>query len=824
VLALKPWLNLEVPQSVDAALEEFLNQVLQEFVYSWYRDVSQDEAFMDEIRTSLRFIASVLLRRLQKVDLPTFITQKVLNTAMRHLHLCLLAVQQQNAMRQSGRNVEQVVLDFYGTSLHCALHNRRSELDYMRQLAENVFPLVLPPQSVECRCLCSLLREILAGAILLPAMDVLADPDKVNVLLLLFFDNSRTDYSQLPSSPLVPLLGNFSRPLRQTNTSLKLQLSDVLSDQEILFSFMKFMKAEASVNVLQFYLSIEEFNAKLLTPELNRQQLMDLHKQLCDLYRMYIDPKSLDCVRLEDDIIIQLKAICDGSPEDVVKLQTTTPLFRAHEHAYVLLEHTFLPLFVQSDVYYTMMCGERLPIKIQRSLSKMTGKRSGDMLTLSRISNKIKGVFKTGTVEGRLLSDDMDYDAIETESELAMEIDALDVLSAEHCDDESHLRDLSAWRVTIPKIKTKPEPDNPRKHVFVFCIQVHRLDVVESAFERLHWMLERRYHEFYVLDQKLQEFHGEFEDAQLPSKKTFLPKSISFYDSQREIFESYLQKLLTKPVLRGSELLYSFLTSDQEFTTSFLDVNLGKKMKSGALRLLKERGQHLDPFLKSFLISTETLKAKPGRSGSDKDSDTISISSEMMSNSIYSNNANVERDVTPVTPGRPARCPPDGAVEQLTSIYDSIVYLALHIFSAPRWFVHMLVVVRMLIRNTFDTYLDWYLGDTLETLLIEHRIVHIIHLLRDALFTNRDPPRTDDDKRCRRDKAFQELQDFIPKPFVQLIGDDKHQEGTKMLFDLLQQPRLNKQLSYMLLDQAIMEVFPELIVDDSSSSMATTSC
>jgi len=36
----------------------------------------------------------------------------------------------------------------------------------------------------------------------------------------------------------------------------KLQLSDILEDQDILFNFMKFMKAEASVNVLQFYLSI----------------------------------------------------------------------------------------------------------------------------------------------------------------------------------------------------------------------------------------------------------------------------------------------------------------------------------------------------------------------------------------------------------------------------------------------------------------------------------------------------------------------------------------------------------------------------------------
>ena len=36
----------------------------------------------------------------------------------------------------------------------------------------------------------------------------------------------------------------------------KLQLSNILSDQDVLFNFMKFMKAEASVNVLQFYLSV----------------------------------------------------------------------------------------------------------------------------------------------------------------------------------------------------------------------------------------------------------------------------------------------------------------------------------------------------------------------------------------------------------------------------------------------------------------------------------------------------------------------------------------------------------------------------------------
>ena len=37
------------------------------FLFFFYRDLSEDEAFVDEIRSSLRFVACVLLRRVKKV-------------------------------------------------------------------------------------------------------------------------------------------------------------------------------------------------------------------------------------------------------------------------------------------------------------------------------------------------------------------------------------------------------------------------------------------------------------------------------------------------------------------------------------------------------------------------------------------------------------------------------------------------------------------------------------------------------------------------------------------------------------------------------------
>jgi len=56
--------------------------------------------------------------------------------------------------------------------------------------------------------------------------------------------------------------------------------------------------------------------------------------------------------------------------------------------------------------------------------------------------------------------------------------------------------------------------------------------------------------------------------------------------------------------------------------------------------------------------------------------------------------------------------------------------VALHIFDAPRWFMQVMLMVRVLIRNTVDSFLDWYLGYKLDLLLNEHRVVHIIHLLQ----------------------------------------------------------------------------------------------
>ncbi|ELT98993.1 hypothetical protein CAPTEDRAFT_203562 [Capitella teleta] len=107
--------------------------------------------------------------------------------------------------------------------------------------------------------------------------------------------------------------------------------------------------------------------------------------------------------------------------------------------------------------------------------------------------------------------------------------------------DDSLLRDLSAWRVTIPALVAKPDPDYPKRHLHSFVVDVRRVDVLEDDFEACNWTIERKYAEFYVLEQRLTEFHGDFEDALLPPKKLVGTRNQEFLESKRPAFEQYLQ-------------------------------------------------------------------------------------------------------------------------------------------------------------------------------------------------------------------------------------------------------------------------------------------
>ncbi|KAM5256591.1 sorting nexin-14 isoform 11-T11 [Ctenodactylus gundi] len=746
----QPWLDLKISSKVDASLSEVLELVLENFVYPWYRDVTDDESFVDELRITLRFFASVLIRRIHKVDIPSIITKKLLKAAMKHIEVIVKA-------RQKVKNTEflqQAALEEYGPDLHVALRSRRDELHYLRKLTELLFPYILPPKATDCRSLTLLIREILSGSVFLPSLDFLADPDTVNHLLIIFIDDSPPEKATEPPSPLVPFLQKFAEPRNKKPSVLKLELKQIREQQDLLFRFMNFLKQEGAVHVLQFCLTVEEFNDRILRPELSNDEMLSLHEELQKIYKTYCLDESIDKIRFDPFIIEEIQRIAEGPYIDVVKLQTMRCLFEAYEHVLSLLENVFTPMFCHSDEYFRQLLrGAESPTRNSK-FNRSTQKR--ETSGISRIGSKIKGVFKSTTMEGAMLPSygptDGEDDFIE-EGIVVMEDDS----PVEAVSTPNTPRNLAAWKISIPYVDFFEDPSSERKEkkerIPVFCIDVERNDRRAVGHEPEHWSVYRRYLEFYVLESKLTEFHGTFPDAQLPSKRIIGPKNYEFLKSKREEFQEYLQKLLQHPELSNSQLLADFLSpngGETQFLDKILpDVNLGKIIKSVPGKLMKEKGQHLEPFIMNFINSCESPKPKPSRPELTILSPT-SENNKKLFNDLFKNNANRAENTE-------RRQNQNYFMEVMTieGVYDYLMYV-------------------------------------------------------DAIFCENTEPRSLQDKQKAAKQTFEEMMNYIPDLVVKCIGEDTKYESIRLLFDGLQQPVLNKQLTYVLLDIVIQELFPEL--------------
>ncbi|XP_056103292.1 sorting nexin-14 isoform X4 [Rhinichthys klamathensis goyatoka] len=806
----QPWLDLKVSSKVDASISEVLELVLENFVYPWYRDITDDEACVDELRQTIRFFAAVLAHRAQRVDVPSLVMDKMMKAAMKHIEI--MAKAQQKV--KNTESLQQAALAEYGADLHVALRSRKDELLYLRKLTELLFPYVMPPRATDCRSLALLIREVMTGSVFLPIMDFVADPDTVNHMVLIFIDDSPPEPIYDPPSALVPFLEKFADPRNKKSSVLKLDLKEIREQQDLLFRFMSFLKEEGAVHVLQFCLTVEEFNDRILCPDLSDAEMQRLHEEVQKIYETYCLEESIDKISFDPFIIDEIHNIAQGPYTGVVKLQTMRCLFEAYEHVLSLLEKVFTPMFCHSDEYFRhLLWGAESPArnsKLNRNLSlddlRNTSKR-GESFGISRIGSKIKGVFKSSTMEGAMLPQ---YAMIEGEDdtveEAVMVFEDDSPVPVEGVGTPGSSRNLSAWTISIPYVDFS-EDEVKKERNPVFCIDVERHDRKNVGHETESWSVYRRYVEFYVLESKLTEFHGPFQDAQLPSKRIIGPKNYEFLSSKRGEFEEYLQKLLHHPELSNSQLLADFLSPhsiETQFNDKALDVNLGKIFKSVPGKLMKEKGQNLEPFIQSFFSSCESPKPKPSRPELTILSPTAENNKKLF-NEVYRNNANLPEGVE-----RKHNQNYFMELMEVDGSYDYMMFIGRVVFRMPDWLHHFLSGCRILLKRTLEACIGHYLQSKLDQLMQEHRLVSLITLLRDAIFCESTEERSPEEKQRRAKKTFEEMMKYLPDLVGKCIGEEGKYEGVKMLFDAIQQPLLNKQMTYALLDIALQELFPEL--------------
>ncbi|XP_049774784.1 sorting nexin-14-like isoform X1 [Schistocerca cancellata] len=824
----QPWLGLDVPREIDTALEEFLDRTLQEFVYAWYKELSTDESFIQELKHAIRYSSSVLLRRILQVDVARVILYKLLPVGLRHLDDFLGSIRLAGGTQATSgiledldrAVLERAALRYLGPRLHPAVHSREAELMYLRQLTCLLLPQLVQQQQLNCRNFNVLIREILSGWVLLPTMDVLADPAIVNSLLLLLVDKQPLTQYPAVVPDTVPFLAHFVSSVAPPKhaSALRFDMAGVLKDQSLLYPFIQFLKGVGSVNILQFCLDVEEFNRKMITPDLSDEDLENLYREAWDLYSVYFSPASPDHIEFSPSVVEEMFSILQEPARNIVKLRTTPPLFQAYEFAYSHLENTLGPLFHQSDDYFVLLCGQRLPSGFSKSGSSSpmqqgspakgrAFKKAAEGDTVAKVRShlrKIKGALRAQPVEGHTFDNDALLDL--GESEFAEELQLSEV---------STYRDLSAWRISIPSVETQTDINS--KSFPVFRIDVQRIDVREEDDpESYHWTVDRRYNDFYVLESKLTEFHGEFTDIHLPPKRVISgPRGVEFMESKRQVFEDFLQRLLQKPTLRGSDLLHAFLRSPSEFVPASVGVpeGLGRMIRRTVpIRLRKERGQHLDAFLATFLSTCETGKNRSSKYEWKDVNAKEPQKVRCLTHPVFGDNFGLDRH-QPLFALAGAGM--GGSALPIQGFYDCVLYLLVRVFGASQSVLRLALGVRSLCHNTINSLCCVYLDSKLRNLLVPPRVAHLIRLLQGAVFGHKGSSPTALELKARAAFTLSQLQSLLPGVLNSWLGS-RYKDGILTIFTALQSPLLNKQLAYTLLDIVALELFPECLTGELS--------
>lgn len=228
----------------------------------------------------------ILIRNtnVSQVNVPQLVTQRLLPCFFAHYE-CV------QKMLKDGIPLDRLANQFKALdlSIHPAVVNRNAELEYLRAVAVCLIPrLCNNHNNFDSKVFFSLTRELLSGFVLLPLMDVIADPNLINLLVIVATNKPTKSIRPRSTKDRVMFLERFVRK-RDGENSCTVSGSTFLTDQTQLYAFMQFLKKEGAVDLLRFYLDVDSLNNELLDPRVTTDpaKLSSLQQQSEKLLRTY---------------------------------------------------------------------------------------------------------------------------------------------------------------------------------------------------------------------------------------------------------------------------------------------------------------------------------------------------------------------------------------------------------------------------------------------------------------------------------------------------------------------------------------------------------
>lgn len=170
------------------SLDVFLDCILRDFVNSWYLKISGDPSFTTQVDRTVHHALEHLRNRLQSLDLVEIVVGKIVPLLTLHLHDFSAAerIVRGKHLNKNLTESEELDLAIAGKYRDGKLHpaaslkfsdTKLAQQDHLRRVAEVMLPSILPEREKQGKLVGILIKEIVACAIIFPALEMLSDPD-----------------------------------------------------------------------------------------------------------------------------------------------------------------------------------------------------------------------------------------------------------------------------------------------------------------------------------------------------------------------------------------------------------------------------------------------------------------------------------------------------------------------------------------------------------------------------------------------------------------------------------------------------------------------
>ncbi|KZV41143.1 hypothetical protein F511_10277 [Dorcoceras hygrometricum] len=184
----KKWKRKIDSPVVEAAIEDFINKILQDFVIDlWYSDVTPDKEAPELIHGIVMDVLGEVSERIKEVNLIDLLTRDVVDMIGDHIELfrrnqAAIGVDTMRTFSFEERDLKLRHHLMASKELHPALISPECEYKVLQQLMGGVLAVVLRPREAQCPIVRCIARELLTCLVMQPIMNF-ASPGYINELI-----------------------------------------------------------------------------------------------------------------------------------------------------------------------------------------------------------------------------------------------------------------------------------------------------------------------------------------------------------------------------------------------------------------------------------------------------------------------------------------------------------------------------------------------------------------------------------------------------------------------------------------------------------------